>query len=210
MEELKIKNEIIEGKYEVKDFDNIKSQLQESLKKYDLPEVNEDNYKFAKDSRTTLNKLSKAVDDKRKEAQKKYMESFNIGADQIKELVNMINVVSSHLGDGVVSIDNRYRNGKRSELKQYFNSSHTSIITFEQIEDPKWYNKSTKIEDAEKAIDEKLTNINKDIYILSSSVSKEELPVALYFYYRSLDLNVSLRNFADFKNAVEKIKETLK
>lgn len=210
MKELEIKNEIVEGKYEVKDFDNLKSQLQESLKQYDLPEVNEDNYKYAKDSRATLNKLSKAVDDKRKEAQKEYMVPFNTGANQIKELVNMINVVSSHLGDGINLVDSRYKNEKRSELEQYFNSSHTPIITYEQIEDSKWYTKSFKVEDAKKVIDDKLTNINKDIYILSSECSENELPICLYFYYQSLDLGTTLKSFKDFKTQIEKIKETLK
>lgn len=210
MKELEIKNEIIEGKYEIKDFDNLKNQLQESLKQYDLPEVNEDNYKYAKDSRATLNKLSKAVDDKRKEAQKKYMASFNIGANQIKELVNMINVVSSHLGDGINLIDSRYKNEKRSELEQYFNSSHIPVITYEQIEDPKWYSKSFKMEDAKKAIDEKLISINKDIYILSSEYFRDELPICLYFYYQSLDLGVALKSFKDFKTQIEKIKESIK
>lgn len=210
MKELEIKNEIVEGKYEVADFDNIKSNLIESLKQYDLPEINEDNYKYAKDSRAKLNKLSKTVDDKRKEAQKAYMEPFNVGANQIKELVNLINATSSKLGDGINLIDNRYKNEKRSELEQYFNSSCTPLITYNQIEDEKWYNKSFKLEDARKAIDDKLTNINKDIYILSSECSKEELPIVLYFYYQSLNLSETLTAFDNFKNAVDKIKESLK
>ena len=67
-------------------FEEIKSYLAEQLASYRNLVYTEDNLKLAKADKAKLNKLKKALDERRKEIKKIYMEPYLILEGQIKEL----------------------------------------------------------------------------------------------------------------------------
>lgn len=209
--ELNYKDELKDGSYEILNFDDVKSKLEITLKYYQVKEVSEQNYTIAKSNRTTLNKLSKSVNDKRVKAQKAYLEPFNKGKQQCDELISMIDKVSDELKTGIDAIDNKYKDSKYKELKEYFDSANKYPIDFDKIVDAKWLNKSSDIEEAKSAIDDKLTNIAKDLFILSKAIKKKaDFSLLLYFYFKDLDLNKALTNYNDLQVELSKINDYLR
>ena len=71
-------------------FDELKSYLATQLENYKNLAYTEDSLKIAKADKATLNKLKKALDERRKEIKKIYMEPYLAVEAQIKELTAMI------------------------------------------------------------------------------------------------------------------------
>lgn len=200
------------GSFEIKDFEKQKKWLISKTSLYNVKEINEDTIGIAKANKALLNKVAKALDNKRLSAQKAYMEPFNKGKDQYNELISIINEQSNKLKEGIDQLEERYKEDRKKELEIYFNSANSYPISFNQILDSKWLNKTTKIEDAKKAIDDKLININQTIYMIKSSF-KDDLNTQLYlltFYFRSLDFNKSVEETTDFIEELQKVKEWIK
>lgn len=187
------------GSFEIKDFEKQKAWLTQNLKKYQLPEVNEDTYATAKSYRALLNKVSKELYSRRISAQKAYMEPFNKGKEQYDELIGMIDEASNRLREGIEQIDNQYKEQKKTELKQYFDSANTYPIDFSQVMDAKWLNKNTKMEDAKKEIDGFLLKVNNDLWLVSQSIkNKDFFKVFCYFYFKTLNIEQSLNDLGEY------------
>lgn len=197
--------ELTVGSFEIKDFEKQKEWLIQNLKLYNLPEVNEDTYPIAKANRALLNKVSKDLNTRRLNAQKTYMIPFNKGKDQYDELISMIDEVSNKLKEGIDQIDERGKEEKKKELEQYFNSANPYPISFESVMNEKWLNKSTKIEDIKKEIDELFLKINNNLYLVSQNLKDPTLfKWFCHFYFKKLDMEGSLNELSEYmKNEKE-------
>lgn len=204
-------DEIVEGKFQVKNFDEIKSKLEETINNsYTLAEINEDTYSIAKTMKADLNKLAKSLDDKRKKCQKEYMTPFNEGKAQYDILIKIITEASDKLKSGIDSIDSREKEEKKRPLVEYFNIINHFPVRYEQIEDSKWYNKSTKIDSAKADIDSKLKAIEKDIQLVLATIKEKDTQAfVLWRYYNTLDLDTSISFVTSMFESVNRIKENL-
>ena len=68
----------------------LKKALSEKLEKYRNLTFSKENLKEAKETSATLNKLQKAIDDRRKAIKKAYLEKYNIFEDELKEIEAMM------------------------------------------------------------------------------------------------------------------------
>lgn len=180
--------ELVEGKFSIQNFEQSKEYLASVLPLYEVKEINEDTYALAKNNRAVLNKVAKALNDNRIKYQKEYLEPFNVGKQQYDELIEMIKNSVLVLDSGIKKIEDEQKVAIKKVIVSYFTSKNIYPISYEQIEDEKWYNKSAKIEDTEKAIDEKLENMAKDIRLIVSDYKKKaERAIALRHYFETLD-----------------------
>lgn len=204
---------IKEGTFEIKNFDDYKKQLIDTIEKsYTLDSVNEDTYSLAKDMRANLNKLKDAIDTKRKKYEKLYMKPFAVGKAQYKDLCTIVDEASKKLGDGINAMDDKFHEARKANCIDYFNNCKSSYpITFEQIFDSKWLNKSTKFDDIKTAIDFIMTNIGKDVCILNTTIEDENTrAIALWQYFKCLDLGKAIGNTTTILGELDTIRNYMK
>lgn len=132
-------------------FEEIKSYLAEQLASYRNLVYTEDNLKLAKADKAKLNKLKKALDERRKEIKKIYMEPYLILEGQIKELTAMIDEPLAEIKAFTDQMEERRKAERREEIKRYYDSISAPLgeladMLFESegFFDKKWLNATTK------------------------------------------------------------------
>jgi molecular chaperone GrpE (heat shock protein) len=165
--EFKITN--IEKGYGVANFDETKKYLIEGLKKYDNYIVDETNFLVAKSDRAELNKLAKGIENERKRVKKLILEVYDgMIEPQCKELVNLIDSVSTKIDEGIKAMESNEKAKKLETVKNIWNGYNFNLVSLEKVFDESWLNKGT----SEKKIQEDITNIinhiTSDLAVLDS------------------------------------------
>lgn len=158
-------------------FSELKEWLEESLSLYDNIVVTEENKKEAKETRAKINKVAKAIDDQRIAVKKQYMkpyESFKIQCDQLKGICNE---VAGKIDRQLKEMDERDKAERVNAIKQYFTENIGEMepfLTFEQVYESKWGNKSVSIEQVMQEIGQKIRNCEEGIETIRNLRSEFE------------------------------------
>lgn len=178
MELVVVENEL--GKLAI-NYEQLKKQLDRSLKIYDNFEVTEDNIPVSKTERANLNKLVKIIDDKRKDLKKEFLKPYELVETQCKELVGLVDTVVSKIDSGIKSFENKAKQEKLDLIKTYFNSFNWNYLPFERLFEEKYLNVGVKTSDWQKSISDKIMEINQDLDLINDfNVDDKELLKAYY------------------------------
>lgn len=125
-------------------FDELKSELAERLEFYNNLVVTEDGIKEAKADRAKLNKLRAAIDTRRKDIKKEYLQPYNDFEGKIKELTLLIDKPIGAIDMQLATYEERRKDEKRKAVEDLYHETiseaNKDIISFERILDPKWLN----------------------------------------------------------------------
>lgn len=176
-------------------YEELKENLTVALADYKDRVYTEDTIGDAKEDRAKLNKLKTAIDNERKNRKKEYMQPFEKFESQAKEIVAIIDEVSTGIGTQLDAFEEQ-RVAKKKELIQSLfdeiisNYDGVEFVTCGMISDIKWLNKSVSEKSIATEITAKLDQIKRDLEVISkmpnySFEAKEAYKV-------SLDLNQAL------------------
>lgn len=176
-------------------YEELKENLTVALADYKDRVYTEDTIGDAKEDRAKLNKLKTAIDNERKNRKKEYMQPFEKFESQAKEIVAIIDEVSTGIGTQLDAFEEQ-RVAKKKELIQSLfdeiisNYDGVEFVTCGMISDIKWLNKSVSEKAIAAEITAKLDQIKRDLEVISkmpnySFEAKEAYKV-------SLDLNQAL------------------
>ena len=141
-------------------FEELKNEITTKSELYKNMVYTDDTIKTAKEDKASLNKFIKALEDKRKEVKKQWLEPYNNFEKQVKELVRIINEPVTLIGEQITEFEEREKAAKREEVERLFNEAgFEPFVRLEQIFDPKWLNKSVSL----KSISTELKNIAERI-----------------------------------------------
>lgn len=90
MNEMIVSVEQTNGILNISNYDEIKANVQASMELYKTMVFTEDTLIEAKSTVATLRKLSKCLDDKRKDVKRRYMQPYEEFEDKIRELQQII------------------------------------------------------------------------------------------------------------------------
>lgn len=190
------------GAFNVKNFEEIKKELGLALKKYETVEVTDEFYAEAKVTRAELNKVATALDNRRKELEKRYMEPFNVGKAQIADLVNMVKQVSGKIDTGIKLIEEKKRQEKEEDIKTLFNEiDNPHKVELKSIWTESWLNAGTSMKKIKTDIETFLEKVDDEVKTITDTVYADEpkrANEAKKFY---------LENGYDLKAALAKEKE---
>ena len=181
-------------------FEAVKQWVETGLKKYENIVYTEDDIPRAKKDRADLNKLSKAIDDKRKEMKKQYLAPYEEFERQANYLTGLIDKQSGLIDAQVKEYEEVEKQKKQDEIKAIYEEvagDLKGLIPYEAIHDKKWLNKGTSIAKVKEAIetviartktaftaidamgmDEKDTNRCKGVYVrtfdLADAIAEKE------------------------------------
>lgn len=208
MELVVVENEL--GKLAI-NYDQLKKQLDRSLKIYDTFEVTDENIPVSKSERANLNKLVKIIEDKRKDLKKEFLKPYELVENQCKELTSMINGVVNKIDTGIKSFENKAKEEKYDQIKKYFDSFNWDYVPFEKLYDDRYLNAGVKTNEWQKSISDKIMAVNQDLALVNNfDVEDKELLKA--FYLDTLNLALAKekydRNMANKAKFVENKVET--
>ena len=137
-------------------FDELKNWVEEGLKKYENMVYTPDTIAIGKKDRADLNKLSKAIDDKRKDMKKMYLAPYEEFEHQAKTLTGLIDAQSAKIDAQVKEFEQAEKDDKQAEIMAVYEEAIgdlKELIPYDRIHDKKWLNKTIKLETVKEAIE---------------------------------------------------------
>lgn len=174
--------------------DEIVSAIQERIARYENVVYSEDNIKQAKADRAELNKLSKALDDKRKEIKNLFMEPYNAFDAEVRDVIALIKKPTELIDKQVKAYEAGQKDGKKAKLEDYFNEVITDLgayVKFEDVFEERYLNATMSLNSATFDIQHKINTIRNDLETIDSLQSKYIVEVKAK-YLQTHDLSMAL------------------
>ena len=125
----------------------LKEELTPKLEYYNNLVVTEDGIKAAKTDKSNLNKLRKAIEERRIEAKKQVLSLYEPLEAQCKELVALIDAPIKAIDQQVKVFEGKDKDEKYAALEAFFNGlPHEDFVMINDVLNPKWANKTEKLD----------------------------------------------------------------
>ena len=186
-------------------YEELKQELTEKVKKYETLVYTDDQIKEAKSDKANLNKLKKALNDERIKREREYMQPFNEFKAKINEIIAIIDKPVALIDKQVKEFDEKRKADKRIEIGSYWETTeHPDWLTLARLFDDRWLNAGYSMKQIQTEIDAWITRINTELATL------EGLPEfsfeAIDEYKRTLDINKAIaegKRLADIQKRKE-------
>ena len=196
MQDLTIMTHQAPGIASFDNFEEIKAALETHLSAYQNIVYTEESLKTAKADKAALNKLKKALDDRRKEIKKIYMEPYLELEAQIKELIALIDAPLGEINGFVRQMELNEKAQKRLTIREYYDKISGSLGQLaEQLFDSpaffdsKWELKSTSVKAWQDAVKDKVTQAAHDLQALQATGDA----ALIAHYLETMDMEDTLR-----------------
>jgi len=173
------------GSTEIKaNFAETKAALEEMIKPYKGIIVEASNLNESKADLARIRKVERSIDDYRKMVKKYAIAPVKAFEDKCNELKAICAEASSAMDEQVKAIERKQKDEKIDSLRLFFDAQekkYPDYCSFEQVFDERWENKTYPAETAQNDILSYIAEIEKDIDIIKSLHSDDE--VALLMRY---------------------------
>src|SRR5574344_1534026 len=193
----------------IKNKEEIIKEMTLSLEKYNKV-LTEETVKEGKEDKAKLNKIIKAIEDKRKEIKKMVMLPYEEVEEDFKEITNLINKTVSVLDTQIKAFEEEEKAKKQEQIEELLKANTTGI----NLNNDKWLNATYKLKDIEQEINEFVAKFNQDMELL-----KDEDIIIRDYYKRTLNISETLmekkrieelRKAEEFKKQEEQRTEEIK
>lgn len=185
-------------------FEELNAQLDTLLEKYHGLVVSD---REAKEVRAQLNKLAKAIDDRRLKEKKAFCQPYEIFAAQAKQLVDKINSTNKWFDDQIKEAEARRKQERREAIEQFWKERGRSSFDLSQIFNDKWLNASTKDSQWQNEILDRVNRIDADLAAITQMAPPEKIDWCITSYRKTLDLGQTLRAWEAYQAEKEKIEK---
>lgn len=169
--------------------EEIKAEVTQKVELYKTLVYTDDQVISAKADKAKLNKFVMALEDKRKEIKRKYLEPYEIFEKQLKDIIAIVNEPIALIDAQIKAFDEEKKNKKAAAIKEYWDELNVGEIpTYEQIFNEKWLNASMSMSSIKKEIKARLDEVKSAMEILdglneyafeAKDVYKKTLDIAL-------------------------------
>lgn len=149
-------------------YEEIRNELESTMKRYETMVYTADQMKEAKADRAALNKLKKALNDERIRLEREYMKPFADFKTKITELVTLIEKPCGLIDKQVKAYEEEKKEKKREEVVNAFEAQRFPMwLNLEQIFNPSWLNASCSMK-----------TVEGDLAAIRDTISKELVALA--------------------------------
>ena len=184
-------------------YEELKLQISAGLEHYKNIVYTENDIAAAKQDRADLNRLSKAIDDKRKEMKKFYLQPYEEFEAQAKELTAMIGEQSAEIDKQVKEFEHKQKVEKQGNIILIYEEligDLMKMVPYEKIHDDKWLNKGTSLKSIRESIQSTVTKVTEDLNAIDlMGFDKTTTNRVKGVYLRRFDLADAMRE----KSAIE-------
>lgn len=186
--ELEIKQITMPEKIEC-NYEELKQWIAERSAEYASIVYTDDDIQQAKNDRANLNRLKNALNDRRIQIEKEYMQPFQEFKSQINELIKLIDEPARLIDQRIKEYEKAKQDEKAKKIEEAFLAmeDRPDWVEIGMIWDKKWLNASKSMKSILEEISERIQKINSDLHTLSTL--KDFGFEATEEYKRSLDIN---------------------
>ena len=202
------------GLVEFYNFEDLKTILEAELVRYQNIAYSEDDLKEAKADQKKLKDLRKAIDDRRKEIKKIYMQPYEVVEAQTKELIALIDAPLKAIGTYLDSAKKAEKEQKRQEIRAFYDRESAplgeladALFASPSFWNPKWELKSAKAKMWQDEIREKIAQAAADLSSLQSA-GGEHTPALIAKYLECQDME-QVHQFRESLTAAKEISTTV-
>lgn len=192
------------------DFESIESQLSEKMDEYNGLVFTEDKKKDAKADLAELRKYRKAVNDRKSEVKKAYMEPYNQFEAKVKKLIELIDEPINYIDGQVKEFEEKRIREKKAEIKKIYDEivpeDLQDYIPLECIYGTKWDNASTTMKSIKQEISDAVSKAESDISVIKG-MNSDKTEDALNLYMSTRNLAVAIKFINDYEAKKREILE---
>lgn len=189
--------------------DELEAAVRQKISQYENVVYTEENIQMAKADRAELNKLAKAIDDRRKMVKNIIMKPYTDFDAEVKEILDLIKKPVGMIDDQIRGYENKQKAEKRRQLEMVYESEIgdlASVLPFERVLDNRYLNATYAMRSAKIEIEEKIRKVRTDLETIDALDSKYKLN-AKDVYINTLDLSKAIaenRRLIDLEEKLEK------
>lgn len=187
--------------------EEIEAAVQEMMKEYDGVVYTEETMQLAKADRAKLNKLTKAIEDRRKAVKGYVMEPYDAFEKEVKEILNLIKKPVGKIDEQIKDFEAKQKEDKKKKILTVYEENIgdlQTIIPFDRLFDSKWLNVSVSLKKAQDELGEKIETIKRDMETIDGLDSKYKLN-AKDVYVQTLDLSKAMAENKRLSDLEEKL-----
>ena len=161
--------------------------------------VSDDDFKQAEERCAQYNKIIKAIDNKRKDVKKAYVQPLEVFEKAINETKAILTEAKDNLWSQVKQVENDRSSEKLDKLTTYWERTLDTAVTsyrkFTDIADTKWLNKGVSFATAFGEMDKSYQQIENDLQAINAVVANTDstyLNVLLAYYKEGHSLSETL------------------
>lgn len=192
------------------DFESIESQLSEKMDEYNGLVFTEDKKKDAKADLAELRKYRKAVNDRKSEVKKAYMEPYNQFEAKVKKLIELIDEPINYIDGQVKEFEEKRIREKKAEIKKIYDEivpeDLQDYIPLECIYGTKWDNASTTMKSIKQEISDAVSKAESDISVIKG-MNSDKTEDALNLYMSTRNLAAAIKFINDYEARKSEILE---
>lgn len=188
--------------------EELEAAVRAKIAGYENVVYTEENIKAAKNDRAELNKLIKAIEERRKQVKNIINEPYAVFEAELKEITALINEPVALIDQQVKAFEEKQKEEKKAAIKDTYDENIgdlAEVLPFEKIFDSRYLNQTYKLATAQKEIVDKIDTVKTDLETIDSLDSKYKLN-AKDVYIKTLDLSKALaenKRLADLEEKLE-------
>ncbi|MGL6198897.1 MAG: DUF1351 domain-containing protein [Lachnospiraceae bacterium] len=175
-------------------FEDLEAALAGKMQELAEAKFTEESKKIAKAEVTELRKLKTAIDTRRKEVKKSFMQPYDDFEVKVKRLIALVDQPIEAINNQVQEFEAKRIAARQLDIKAIYDENIADMgeyIPLNRIYDKRWENATTTLKAIQKAICEFVTNTRRDVSTIGAMQS-EATSEALQRYKQTLDLTSSI------------------
>lgn len=178
-------------------FDALKTWLEDGLASYKGRVYDDSQINEAKKDAANLRKLKEAIDGKRKELKRDYLEPYEAFASQAKLLTDMIDKQIEEISGQVKAYDTRWKEEKRQRIEAEIYGPMigdlAGLVPYDRLHEAKWLNSTASDSQISEALGAKIDRINSGLFAINNMELEPDLEAAVKAaFMRHFDLSEAM------------------
>lgn len=188
--------------------EELEAAVKQKIAAYENIVYTEDNMKQAKADRAELNKLTKAIEDRRKKVKSIIMEPYTTFESEIKEVLELIEEPVGIIDKQVKAFEDQQKEEKKKSIQKSYDEvieDLAMVLPFEKVFDSRYLNQTYKLAMAQADVKAKIEKVRTDLETIDSLESKYKLN-AKDVYIKTMDLSKALaenKRLSDLEGKLE-------
>lgn len=187
--------------------EELEAAVRQKIASYENVVYTEDNMKQAKADRAELNKLTKAIEERRKKVKKIINEPYSIFEAELKEILALIQEPVGIIDRQVKAFEDQQKDEKKKSIRKSYDEvigDLAEVLPFEKVFESRYLNQTYKLATAQADVKAKVEKVRTDLETIDSLESKFKLN-AKDVYIKTLDLSKALAENKRLSDLEEKL-----
>lgn len=162
----------------------------------------------AKGIRPKLNKIKTLINDEKKRIKKEYMAPYVEMEDLAKEAMEIVDKGIKNIDGQLKLYDQMEAEQKENEIRTFFEELNFDLVTFEQVFDKRWLNKTTSTKKWQEELEGKVKKISNDIDVIMKMDYDDRNAVVIEYLNNDFDITKAVERYEAKQRVEQKLNET--